>query len=75
MDFAMPYMINTISDQTRKVFPRDPRSDVVQISVLEAWVEEEKKKAQAQQQVEDETPIIGGGQRLIGYGGMNGFVS
>jgi len=48
---------------------------MMQISVLEAWVEEEKKKAQAQKQVEDETPIIGGGQRLIGYGGMNGFVS
>jgi clathrin heavy chain len=29
MDFAMPYMINTISEQTRKVFPRYPRSDVV----------------------------------------------
>jgi hypothetical protein len=43
--------------------------------VLEAWVEEEKKKVQAQKQVDDETPIIGGGQRLIGYGGMNGFVS
>ena len=44
--------------------------------MLETWVEERKKEAQAQQKVDDETPIIGmGGQRLIGYGGVNGFVS
>jgi hypothetical protein len=43
---------------------------------LESWVEEKKKEAQAQQKVEEETPIIGmGGQRLIGYGGVNGYVS
>jgi len=41
---------------------------------LETWVEEKKKEAQAKQEVEDQTPILGtGGQRLIGYGGMNGF--
>jgi hypothetical protein len=44
--------------------------------MLEAWVEERKKEAQEQQKVDGETPIIGmGGQRLIGYGGMNGFPS
>ena len=44
--------------------------------MLESWVEEKKKEAQTQQKVEEETPIIGmGGQRLIGYGGANGFVS
>jgi len=41
--------------------------------VLETWVEEKKKEAQAQQKADDETPIIGMGQRLIGYGGVNGF--
>ena len=44
--------------------------------MLETWVEEKKKEAQEQQKADDETPIIGmGGQRLIGYGGMNGFAS
>ena len=44
------------------------------LSTLETWVEEKKKEAQAKQEVEDQTPILGtGGQRLIGYGGMNGF--
>jgi len=44
--------------------------------MLEAWVEEKKKEAHAQQNVDDDTPIIWmGGQRLIGYGGLNGFVS
>jgi len=44
--------------------------------VLETWVEEKKKEAQVQQKVDEETPIIGmGGQRLIGYGGVNGLVS
>lgn len=44
--------------------------------MLETWVEEKKKEAQAQQKADDETPVIGmGGQRLIGYGGVNGFVS
>jgi len=41
---------------------------------MESWVEERKKEAQAQKTEDDETPILGMGQRLIGYaGGMNGF--
>jgi hypothetical protein len=41
---------------------------------LETWVEEKKKEAQVKQEVEDQTPILGmGGQRLIGYGGVNGI--
>lgn len=44
--------------------------------MLETWAEEKKKEAQAQKKVEDETPILGmGGQRLIGYGGVNGYSS
>lgn len=75
MDFAMPFMINTICEQTRKVLPSATETNI-QLSTLEAWVEEKKKEAQAQQKVEEETPIIGmGGQRLIGYGGANGYVS
>ena len=76
MDFAMPFMINTICEQTRKVTSTKLLILNVQLSALESWVEEKKKEAQAQQKVEEETPIIGmGGQRLIGYGGVNGYVS
>lgn len=47
-----------------------------QIAALETWAEEKKKEAETKQKVEEETPIIGlSNQRLIGYGGVNGFPS
>jgi arginase family enzyme len=73
MDFAMPFMINTVYEQNRKVL--NLYTSTNKISALETWVEEKKKEAQAQQQQEEETPIMLGGQRLIGYGGVNGYVS
>jgi clathrin heavy chain len=67
-DFTMPYMINMLSQQTRKIVQ------------LEADNEARKAKEKEQEKTEDNTPILGGGRLMITAGpmaqqptGMNGF--
>lgn len=61
-DFAMPYMINMLCQQTKE------------IATLKADSEARKAKDKAQEKDETETPILGGGRLMItaGPGGAAG---
>jgi clathrin heavy chain len=55
-DFAMPYMINMLCQQTNK------------IAQLETDNEERKAREKAQEKTEDNTPILGGSRLMITAG-------
>jgi len=69
-DFTMPYMINMLCQQTKK------------IAMLESDNEARKAKEKEQEKTEDTTPILGGSRLMITAGpssmapqltGINGF--
>jgi clathrin heavy chain len=55
-DFAMPYMINMLSQTTKE------------LALLKADNEARKSKEKEQEKVEDNTPILGGGRLMITAG-------
>jgi clathrin heavy chain len=55
-DFAMPYMINMLSQTTKE------------LALLKADNEARKAKEKEQEKVEDNTPILGGGRLMITAG-------
>lgn len=71
-DFTMPYLINTLSQQTKE------------LALLKADNEARKSREKEQETTEDNTPILGGGRLMITagpggapspapYGQPNGF--
>lgn len=61
-DFAMPYMINMLSQQTKE------------LAVLKADNEARKAKEKETEKVEESGPILGGGRLMITAGAGGGMM-